>query len=315
MGSGGSTESTDKLRAEYAEKMMQQQARTHEKMTDVAAQHAKEMRMQDQKHTALLLDQLNKNNSYQAEQDAKFEKFKAENAKLVQDFDDMQEAHKQELLKAKENFMKGAVDPDKYQKFQDDTFQKFCVEVESVKGGPKTLKPSVAVLGDNGVGKSSLINALAEELVTPVGDTDTTKVVSKVYESSTTEYWDVPGCSQEHSYFNLQQIMAVKEMHLIIIVYVDRVEHIVKLEQFIRACQVPYLCVRNKVDQIEDQNGKSAGDRKTEAADEEARKLQCPLIFVSSKTKEGIDNLKAWAKRLGVSLDSSDCPPPKRQRM
>merc|ERR1719310_1871759 len=168
----------------------------------------------------------------------------------------------EELEKAEEKLINGMTDPDAYDNIQNDIFQKFCQKVEEVKDVTKTQKPSVAVLGQNGVGKSSLINALAETLVTPEGVVDTTTVVSKVFESPTTEYWDVPGCSEERSYTNLKQIMAIKEMHLIIIMYVDRVEHIVKLEKFIQACKVAYLCVRSKVDQIVDTNGMSASDLK-----------------------------------------------------
>merc|ERR1719440_631168 len=98
--------------------------------------------------------------------------------------------------------------------------------------------------------------------------------------------------------------MAIKEMHLIIIMYVDRVEHIVKLEKFVRACKVPYLCFRSKVDQIVDADGKLAHDLKTEALGKEAKKLSAPLIFVSAKTREGIDYLKSSAQNLGFAL----CP-------
>merc|ERR1719310_2506063 len=210
----------------------------------------------------------------------------------------------EELEKAEEKLLNEATDPGEYDNIQSEIFQKFCQKVEEVQDVTKTPKPSVAILGQNGVGKSSLINALAETFVTPEGVVDTTTVVSKVYESPTTEYWDVPGCNEERSYTNLRQIMAIKEMHLIIIMYVDRVEHIVKLEKFVRACKVPYLCVRSKVDQIVDADGKLAHDLKTEALGKEAKKLSAPLIFVSAKTREGIDYLKSSAKNLGVAL----CP-------
>merc|ERR1719305_2161495 len=257
---------------------------------------------QQNKIIQMKMDQIQANHEYVREQDEKFEKYMSENTKLVAELEDARKTLEQELQKAGEKFLNQATDPDEYDKIQTDIFQKFCSKVEQVPDVPKTKKPSVAVLGQNGVGKSSLINALADKFVTPEGVIDTTTVVSKVYESPTTEYWDVPGCNEERSYTNLKQIMAIKEMHLIIIMYVDRVEHIVKLEKFVRACKVPYLCVRSKVDQIVDADGKLAHDLKTEALELEAKKLSAPLIFVSAKTSEGIDYLKSSAEELGVSL-------------
>jgi len=296
MGGGGSKDRSAEVMAEMQAKMAQQQAQMYQRQSEMQSQHSKEMMEQQMAHTQMLLEQMKQNQAYEREQAAKFENYQAENLKLVKELEAARKTMEEELEKAEEKLINGMTDPDAYDNIQNDIFQKFCQKVEEVKDVTKTQKPSVAVLGQNGVGKSSLINALAETLVTPEGVVDTTTVVSKVFESPTTEYWDVPGCSEERSYTNLKQIMAIKEMHLIIIMYVDRVEHIVKLEKFIRACKVPYVCVRSKVDQIVD-----AGDKEA-ALEHEAKKLSAPLIFVSAKTREGIDSLKAVAKKEGVSL-------------
>jgi len=302
MGGGGSKDRSAEVMAQMQADLARQQAQAFQRQSEMQAQHSEEMREQQMTHTRMLIDQMQQNQAYEREQSAKFEKFQAENLKLVKELAAAREDMEKQLEQAQEKFINGMTDPDAYDQSQNEIFQKFCQQVEKVEGVAKTQKPSVAVLGQNGVGKSSLINALAEQFVTPEGVIDTTTVVSKVYESPTTEYWDVPGCNEERSYTNLKQIMAIKEMHLIIIMYVDRVEHIVKLEKFVRACKVPYVCVRTKVDQIVDAGGRLAHELKQEALEHEAKKLSAPLIFVSAQTKEGIDSLKAAAKKEGVSL-------------
>lgn len=144
--------------------------------------------------------------------------------------------------------------------------------------------------------------------MTPVGIVDTTKCVCKCHESTTTEYWDVPGCSEERAYTNLRSIMAIKEMHFIMIVYIDRCEHIVKLERMVKACKVPYIVVRNKIDGITLEEAKKNGFDSREkyiehAYLEEKKKLQGELIFVSAQSKEGIQDLVEVPKKKGVQVD------------
>merc|ERR1719198_2861468 len=265
------------------------------KNTQMLVEHVLKLQQQ-MKDTQMQLDQMRGNHACQTEHAATCENFEAENAKLVIELEAAKKTMEEELEKAMEKFINEATDPDEYDKLQNEIFQKFCCKVQEVKDVTKTQKPSMAVLGQAGVGKSSLINALAEMFVTPEGVVDTTTVVSKVHETPMTEYWDVPGCTDERSYTDLEHILAIKQMHLILIMYVDRVEHIIKLEKFIQACKVPYVCVRTKVDQIAD-----AGDKRA-ALEHEAKKLSAPLVFVSGKTREGIDDLKAVAMKEGVSL-------------
>lgn len=165
----------------------------------------------------------------------------------------------------------------------------------------KTPKPSVAVVGQNGVGKSSLINAIVGKKVTPVGIIDTTKETGRVYECGDFEIWDVPGCSEERSFSNLRTIMAIREMYFILIVYIDRCEHVVKLEKFIRACRVPYINVRTKIDLITEDEAKHNGfttrsQYLQSAFDKELIKLHGDLLYVSAHTNEHIEDLKAGLK-------------------
>merc|ERR1712203_246399 len=152
------------------------------------------------------------------------------------------------LGKAEAEWAEKAGDPKKYEEIQVEIFQKFCDKVEGMPDAVKTVKPSVAVMGPSGVDKSSLINALVGKDVTPVGIVETTMDVTKCYESAKTEFWDVPGQNEERSYANLRTIMAIKEMHLIIMVYSTRVDSVVKTERMVKACRVPYVVVRNKID-------------------------------------------------------------------
>jgi len=86
--------------------------------------------------------------------------------------------------------------------------------------------------------------------------------------------------------------MKIKTMHLILICYIDRVGHIVKLERLVKSCKVPYVMVRGKMDMTSPQ-----ADRAAMWA-EEKTKITGHLCFVSAHTGEGIEDLKAVAKEL-----------------
>lgn len=195
-------------------------------------------------------------------------------------------------LKNAEQFENDVSDPAKFDTMQDTIFQTFLSKIETMKPPPKMERPSVAVLGLNGVGKSSLINALAGQKVTEVGYVDCTKEVSKVFGSDTTDFYDVPGCNDRRSYCNLQHIMKIKTMHLILICYTDRVEHIIKLEEMVASCKVPYLVVRTKMDQVA-----AEADRQNMWTVEKAH-LKGGLCYISSHSGEGIDHLKTTAKAI-----------------
>ena len=50
--------------------------------------------------------------------------------------------------------------------------------------------------------------------------------------------------------------IAMKEMHLIMIVYIDCAEHITKLERLVIAFKVPYIIVRKKIETVSEAEAK-----------------------------------------------------------
>jgi len=212
------------------------------------------------------------------------------------------------LEKAEEEFAQNASDPEKYEEVQVEIFQNFCNKVEQMPDVQKSKKPSVAVIGPSGVGKSSLINSLVVREVTAVGIVETTMDVVKCYESESTEFWDVPGQNEERSYANLRTIMAIKEMHFIIMVYTTRVDSVVKTERMVKACKVPYVVVRNKIDvDLNEEEAKKNGFQSAEeylqnAYEKERKKLKGSLVYASTKTGQGIDELRGVPSKMSVDV-------------
>lgn len=181
---------------------------------------------------------------------------------------------------------------------------------ETVGDVAQTIKPSIAVLGLNGVGKSSICNALAGKKVAKTGSKDTTKVFQKIAESDSVEVHDVPGECFERSYAELEYLMKSKTMHFILVVYIDRVSHCIGLAKLVKSCKVPFAIVRNKIDASadpsdwEDEINKATGklfqtaeEYLLQIYDDELKEMrdaniEAPLVFMSSKTREGIGELK-----------------------
>lgn len=239
------------------------------------------------------------------EREATYQQYVAENQELCKKLEQSKQDMEAELEKAKKQWEDGLTDIQTFEQVQSKVYDDFLVKVADMPPPPKTAKPSVAVVGVAGVGKSSLINSLVGGEVTKVGEIDTTKVVCKVYDSEFAEFWDVPGCSEERSYANTKSIMEIKAMHFIIIVYIDRYGTIAKLEKMIRACDVPYVVVRNKIDLITLAKAKKHGIQSREAylkhlwAEEKKGHGTVPgegvegdLLYVSAEEKEGLPELE-----------------------
>ena len=265
-----------------------------------AAKWAKDMLELQQKHSKDMIVLLRNQNAEKTREES-FQEWKRENQQKADELEKANEQLQKNLDNAETEFVENAVDPQKYEEKQLEFFQAFCDKVAEIQTSKKTAIPSVAVVGQNGVGKSSMINSLVGKEVTCTGVVDTTKNVYMCHENSHAQFYDVPGCSDERAYTNLKSIMAMKEMHLIMITYIDRVEHITKLERLVIACKVPYIIVRNKIDEISEAEAKKQNLSRAELLKEtyecEKRKVKGDLVFVSAHTKEGLDELRRAAQQ------------------
>merc|ERR1712129_329963 len=131
--------------------------------------------------------------------------------------------------------------------------------------------------------------------------------------SEGTEIWDVQGETAMRSYYNLQELMKFKEMHLILLLYTDAVENILKLQKMIMACKVPYLVVRTKIDMISEKEAVANGfgsreDYMFDAYNKDVEMLRSQdcnavLAFTSSETKERFDEFLGAVKHMHSGID------------
>lgn len=134
-----------------------------------------------------------------------------------------------------------------YEEAEATQWERFIQSCKGMEVVPKRPKPALAMLGRRGVGKSSFCNAFAGSVVAQSGERDTTKEISKVSDHPV-ELWDVPGETDLRSYANLQTVMQMKQMHAIVILYVDGVANCLKIASLCCSLGIPTVVVRNKCD-------------------------------------------------------------------
>jgi len=139
-------------------------------------------------------------------------------------------------------------DPDRLERKQAENFQKFCDAAgEHMKGVPKYKTCSIAVLGPSGVGKSTILNGLAGREVAAVDVIECTDKISMVHATDKWDMYDVPGSRDEKAdYYNVDNLYKLAALHLILVVYTDRFEHVLNVHKLLKTLQIPHIFVRNK---------------------------------------------------------------------
>merc|ERR1711862_156443 len=96
-------------------------------------------------------------------------------------------------------------------------------------------------------------------------------------------------------------------MHFIMLVYCDGHDPIAKLEQIVIACKVPYVVVRNMIDDFDEKGAKEKGFATRaewiEAAyAEEKKQVKGNLMYVSAKEKEHLIELAVMPQKMGATV-------------
>lgn len=184
------------------------------------------------------------------------------------------------------NLKKERANPKKYAQMERKLWSSFITKIGDVEQPAKRGRPAIAIIGKRGVGKSSTVNRLVGSEVAVTGVKDTTMEVTMAYgqlASHKFEVWDVPGETDERTYANWQILEAMMTMHVIIVEYTDAVESAFKCVEIVSACKVPVIVVRNKIDQITQDDAEVRGMSLQDLRDETHR-----------------DEEKALEKRIGT---------------
>jgi len=203
-------------------------------------------------------------------------------------------------------------DPENFEPQAASLFDNFIQYVDKVPEPPKREKPSIAILGRRGVGKSSTANAIVGRTIAKTGVKDTTLVVNQVYgqaDDHACEIWDVPGETDTRSYANLETLLKMKSMHIIFIVYIDDVQQCFNLVRLVSGCKVPFIIIRNKCDSIDADDAKEAemtvDELRATTRQEEQEQLniymtdklpghdELKIIYASAKMQMGYEEVRA----------------------
>lgn len=112
-------------------------------------------------------------------------------------------------------------------------------------------KVKCGIIGRSGTGKSSLMNAIAGEKISEVGEVETTMDISKPFEHKGLMFYDLPGSStQNFPKETYIQKTGIKNFDCVILVTSDRFyEDDLYLIKEVSKINVPVFSVRNKIDQ------------------------------------------------------------------
>lgn len=115
----------------------------------------------------------------------------------------------------------------------------------------QNAKVKCGIIGRTGTGKSSLMNAIAGEEISVVGEIETTVERSEPYEHNGLLFYDLPGCStQKFPREKYVDNMGIKDFDCVILVTADRFyEDDLFLITQVSKLKIPVFAVRNKIDQ------------------------------------------------------------------
>lgn len=172
--------------------------------------------------------------------------------------------------------------------------------VEKLPEVGKTPKKSCAFLGKTSTGKSSCINKLfgAQEKTSPLRCTADIKAVK---ETDTLQVFDVFGENDEESYHNMQTLTVAKRLHVIVVVYTESVDSVLRLARLAKALRVNKVYVRNKSEDLTDEEVALVTEHDTKKIQQVTGESPS-VILTSAKTGMGMNKLKAILEGDPVSV-------------
>lgn len=183
---------------------------------------------------------------------ADFSILKDQNERMTAEFSNMKEV----LAKTKEDLAKAEASPydpahpDKLVKVQTKLFNTFLASAANdadLQKIPKSVKFSLAVLGQSGVGKSTIINSYVGKDVAEVGKVETTQNITIVEGNAEYDFYDVPGSHDDRAdFYHLDKLQKLKTLHVILVVYENRIQLVLNILRLLTALNIPLIAVRNK---------------------------------------------------------------------
>jgi len=180
-----------------------------------------------------------------------------------------------------------------YSKKEEKQFNNYLTCVGKIPDVTKTINPSVAFLGKTSCGKSTMINKIygTKCKTSPLR---CTQGVEMVVSSDDLEVFDVYGVNDEETYASLKVLKKTKELHVVVCIYTDAVDHVLKLARLLDALNLNIIFVRNK---CEDFNAEEC--REVKQHDESKLKSLIKkvnffgVIIASGKTGLGMKGISA----------------------
>jgi len=137
-----------------------------------------------------------------------------------------------------------------YAKKEEKQFNNYLNCVAKIPDEKKTIKPSVAFLGKTSCGKSTMINKIygTNCKTSPLRCTQGAELVAS---SDSLEVYDVFGVNDEETYAELNVLRKTKTLHIVVCIYTDAVDHVLKLARLMNALDLNIIFVRNKCEDFD----------------------------------------------------------------